>query len=106
MNEQKAEIARLNRLLLLEAKEREDENKNLTAETKRLRAALTDERTEGSQLWRIQMEETIEHQGAKLKEFERELKKVNEQHDKDIRDISEVCTTPSYVPFSPLLIPY
>lgn len=53
MNEQKAEIARLNRLLLLEAKEREDENKNLTAETKRLRAALTDERTEGLQLWRI-----------------------------------------------------
>lgn len=53
MNEQKAEIARLNRLLLLEAKEHEDENKNLTAETKRLRAALTDERTEGSQLWRI-----------------------------------------------------
>ena len=53
MNEQKAEIARLNRLLLLEAKEREDENKNLTAETKRLRAALTDERTEGSQLRRI-----------------------------------------------------
>lgn len=53
MNEQKAEIARLNRLLLLEAKEREDENKNLTAETKWLRAALTDERTEGSQLWRI-----------------------------------------------------
>ena len=52
------------------------------------------------------LEETIEHQGAKLKEFERELKKVNEQHDKDIRDISEVCTTPSYVPFSPLLIPY
>ena len=52
------------------------------------------------------LEDTIEHQGAKLKEFERELKKVNEQHDKDIRDISEVCITPSYVPFSPLLIPY
>ena len=115
----KEETAGLYRLLLLEEEKRKDENKNLAAETKRLKAALTGEREERKGVV-AHLEETIEHleetiehleetnkqQDAKLKEFERELKSVNEQHDKDIRDISEVCTTSSYVPFSPPLSPH
>jgi leucyl-tRNA synthetase len=97
----KAETARLNRSLLLEEENRKDDNKRLTAETSQLKAAITKERGERKAVV-VDLEGIIERQGARLKECERELRNAKEQHDNDMRDISEVCTNVLY-PFSPHL---
>ena len=88
----KEETARLNRLLLLEEENRKDENKSLLAETRRLKATITKEREERMAVV-ADLEGTIERQDARLEEYERELRNAKEQHDNDMRDISEVCTT-------------
>ena len=75
----KDETARLNRSLFLEEENRKDENKSLKAETRQLKAAIAKEREVVADLNR-----TIEQQGAKLEDYERELKNAKEQHDNDM----------------------
>ena len=96
----KEETARLNRSLLLEEENRKDENKSLKAETRQLpvKAVIAKEREVVADLNR-----TIEQQGAKLEDYERELKNAKEQYDNDMQDISEVCAI-VLCSFSPPLV--
>jgi len=88
-DERKAETAQLNRSLLLEEENRKDEKERFTAETRQLKAAITKEREERKAVV-ADLEGTIEQQGAKLEEFERDLRNAKEQHDNDVWDISEL----------------
>ena len=99
----KEETAQLNRSLLLEEDSRKKENKHLMAETKQLKATITKEREEREAVV-ADLEGTIEQQGAKLVECERELRNAKKQRDNDIREISEVCTTVLFS-FSPSAYP-
>ena len=99
----KEETAQLNRSLLLEEDNRKKENKHLITETKQLKAIITKEREERKAVV-TDLEETIEQQGAKLKECEGELRNAKKQRDNDIREISEVCTTVLFS-FSPSAYP-
>ena len=88
----KEETPRLYRLLLLEEENRKDENENLKAETRQLKALITKEREERKAAV-ADLEGTIERQGVKLEECERELRNAKEKHDNDMQDNSEVRTT-------------
>jgi hypothetical protein len=88
-DERKEEFARLNRDLLIEEEHRKDEKKDFIAKTRQLEAALTKEREERREVV-ANLEGTIEQQGAKLEECDREMKGLREQHHNDMRDISDV----------------
>lgn len=91
----KEKTSDLYRSLVLEEAHRKDDNKRLSDETARLKKAIANEREERKAVV-ADLEGTIELQSTKLEGCERELKNAKEQHDIDMRDISEVCTTVLY----------
>ena len=88
----KEESARLNGELLIAEDQRKNENKDLIVKVARLKAVINKEREERREERQVVVAD-LELQSAKVEECERELRKANVQHDNDLRDISEVCTT-------------